>query len=71
MGPVMDAQMWLQGILAFLTTGLIGILVIEMNRTRNVLTQLNVQIAQILERVSYHGVELERHEDRISRLEKS
>ena len=67
----MDAQMWLQGILAFLTTGLIGILVIEMNRTRNVLTQLNVQIAQILERVSYHGVELERHEDRISRLEKS
>lgn len=53
----------------YVVTGCIGYMALQVHVAANSIKELNERIAVILEKLSYHDKELERHETRINKLE--
>lgn len=60
----------IQSALGFLVTGFVGMLVYEIKEGKNSVSELNVKIGIILERLINHEKEIEKHNERITLIER-
>lgn len=53
----------------YLITGVIGFIAMEIHKAGKSINKLNMNIAVILERITFHDKELQSHEERLNFLE--
>lgn len=59
----------LNDVAVYLITGVIGFIALEIHKAGKSISKLNTNIAVILEKITFHDKEIERHEERLTFLE--